>query len=765
MSKENITARKTNIEIKAKLPCEKSPIEQLEIMEEYTRVHKETANLSKEERELACQRVIFPKMFRNLMEDDLFIGRFDALPIGFGSVTSLGGVAHYCHNYNLNKVRDQLETEEQKQRVDELVTYWETEDVKTKFMRDYTDGVVNTMANTINWTYAPVSSLTRISGMMLDYNKLMDNGISGLKAEIEKELVKDPENKFHLCSLEALDLFTECCDYLMNKLENDLDNYSEERKKEVQTIIDSLQVIRTERPKSFHQAMQLFWLYATMASVINYGRMDDVLGEYLQNDLDSGVITYEQAKRYVKNLWTMIENKRTTVNGRVIVGGRGRRNPKAADTFTRIALEVCHECRYVEPQFTLRLYEDTPQDIFDKAMECLADGATYPTLYNGAVHVPGLMNCMHVNEKEAEQYAPFGCGEMNLVGMTVGTPNSVINLSKTLNIAMNAGVDPFDNVYKAGEHKVRPIEELNTFEELFEEFGKLTDYYVDLCVDAQINSYKNLNAEVSFLYNSILMDNCIERGKALLDGGAKYLGGCCEIFGNINCSDSLYAIKKLVFDDKKYTLKEVNDAVVNNFKDNEVMRKEMIKCKKYGNDEDDVDEMANRVYERVAKRIWEQGVVKGLHYYGIVIINNQTNTDWGLHTAATPDGRTFAMYLNPSNNPQGGADKNGPTAMLNSLAKFDAKYHVGSVQNIKFQKSFFKENMDKIKMLIKAYFKKGGCQVMVTVVDKHALEDAMVHPEKYPNLIVRVSGFSAVFVNLDRAVQEELLSRTLYEGI
>ena len=98
-------------------------------------------------------------------------------------------------------------------------------------------------------------------------------------------------------------------------------------------------------------------------------------------------------------------------------------------------------------------------------------------------------------------------------------------------------------------------------------------------MEAQINSYKNLNAEVSFLYNSILMNNCVTKGKALLDGGVKYLGGCCEIFGNINCSDSLYAIKKLVFDDKKYTLKEINDALLNNFKDQEKMRKELINCK------------------------------------------------------------------------------------------------------------------------------------------------------------------------------------------
>ena len=151
-----------------------------------------------------------------------------------------------------------------------------------------------------------------------------------------------------------------------------------------------------------------------------------------------------------------------------------------------------------------------------------------------------------------------------------------------------------------------------------------------------------------------------------------------------------------------------------------------------------------------------------MQYFLIVISNNSLNTEWGLRTSASPDGRLSGMYMNPANNPQGGADKNGPTAMLNSLTTFDAKYHAGSVQNIKFAKDMFRKNKFLIEGMFKAYFEKGGCHLMVTVVDRGALEDAMVHPEKYPDLIVRVAGYSAVFVDLDRSVQEELLSRSLY---
>ena len=184
---------------------------------------------------------------------------------------------------------------------------------------------------------------------------------------------------------------------------------------------------------------------------------------------------------------------------------------------------------------------------------------------------------------------------------------------------------------------------------------------------------------------------------------------------------------------------------------------------KYGNDETECDELANDLYEYVAKGIRQKGIEVGLGYYLIVISNNQTNTDWGHETDASLDGRKKGVYMNPANNPQGGNAKNGPTAVLKSLARFDAKYHGGSVQNIKFTPRMMHEDKEKVKALFHTYFKNGGCQLMVTVVDRGVLEDAQIHPENYPDLIVRVAGYSAVFVNLTKDVQEELLSRTLYD--
>lgn len=431
--------------------------------------------------------------------------------------------------------------------------------------------------------------------------------------------------------------------------------------------------------------------------------------------------------------------------------------------FTRLCLKVCKETRYVEPQFTLRLDKNTPEDIKDLAYECIASGATYPTLYNDEVNIPAVKYAMNIDDKTAKQYVPFGCGEFVIQGKSVGTPNTLLNLLKIMQLALNEGYDPMDHIYKAGPIKVKSLREMKTFDDFYNQYKKLLDYYFDLSVSAQLHSYKIMNQEVSFLFTSILMDDCINREKSLLDGGVEILGGTNETYGNINSSDALYTIKTLVYDQKKYTLEQLNQAALNNYVGYEMILKDILALPKYGNDDKECDDMAIDLYEYVAKGIRQRGIDNHIGYYLIVISNNQTNTDWGHQTDASLDGRKKGMYMNPANNPQGGGAKNGPTACLNSLAKFNAKYHGGSVQNMKFTPRMMHEDKEKVKILFDTYFKKGGCQLMVTCVDHGVLEDAQKHPENYPDLIVRVAGYSAVFVNLTPDIQAELLSRVLYD--
>lgn len=748
-----------NVEISKKIPCEKPLIVQLEIMERYTAVHKACAALPKEIREVECLKVLYPTLFRKITNQDLIAGRTDFLPIGFGCVTSLGGVGLYCVFKKLRAFQLQLDETERK-RVDALYDYWLDHDLKTQFNKEVL--TEDTLGMFIDCEY-PMIATARLSGMMLDYPKLLDKGIGGLRSDLQEKLKEQPDNNFYKAGIQCLDIFVDCASHLQQDARDQMASADEKRQKELERICQALENIKEKKPGTFHEAMQLFWLFALLAGVINYGRLDDYLGPYLVADLESGRLTDEEAYRYIHSLWTMIENRRTTVNGRIIVGGKGRKHPKEADVFLHIAMKVAKNCRYVEPQFTLRFDKETSEEIWDEALDALGAGATYPTLYNDDVNVPAVMYGMRVDEKTAEQYVPFGCTEFVIQGQSTGTPNICINLLKLLTIYMNDGIDPIDGKRKSGPVPLKKLEEYQTFEEFYDGYKALLDYYLDLSVKAQYHSYEVMNQHVSFLFTSLLTDDCIARGKALLDGGVRYLGGTNETYGNINTSDSLWVIRDLVFNQKKYTLRQLNDAMLANFNGYEALRKDCLNCDKYGNDLETADTMANDLYEFVAKGVRNRGIAIGMQYFLIVISNNQLNTEWGNRTAASPDGRLSCMYMNPANNPQGGANKSGPTAMLNSLAKFDAKYHGGSVQNIKFSPSMFNENRAVIKSLFKTYFAKGGCHLMVTVVDKGVLEDAVEHPENYPDLIVRVSGFSAVFVDLSPNIQQELLSRVLYD--
>lgn len=748
-----------NVEISKKIPCEKPLIVQLEIMERYTAVHKACAALPKEIREVECLKVLYPTLFRKITNQDLIAGRTDFLPIGFGCVTSLGGVGHYCVFKKLRAFQLQLDETERK-RVDALYDYWLDHDLKTQFNKEVL--TEDTLGMFIDCEY-PMIATARLSGMMLDYPKLLDKGIGGLRSDLQEKLKEQPDNNFYKAGIQCLDIFVDCASHLQQDARDQMASADEKRQKELERICQALENIKEKKPGTFHEAMQLFWLFALLAGVINYGRLDDYLGPYLVADLESGRLTDKEAYRYIHSLWTMIENRRTTVNGRIIVGGKGRKHPKEADVFLHIAMKVAKNCRYVEPQFTLRFDKETSEEIWDEALDALGAGATYPTLYNDDVNVPAVMYGMRVDEKTAEQYVPFGCTEFVIQGQSTGTPNICINLLKLLTIYMNDGIDPIDGKRKSGPVPLKKLEEYQTFEEFYDGYKALLDYYLDLSVKAQYHSYEVMNQHVSFLFTSLLTDDCIARGKALLDGGVRYLGGTNETYGNINTSDSLWVIRDLVFNQKKYTLRQLNDAMLANFNGYEALRKDCLNCDKYGNDLETADTMANDLYEFVAKGVRNRGIAIGMQYFLIVISNNQLNTEWGNRTAASPDGRLSCMYMNPANNPQGGANKSGPTAMLNSLAKFDAKYHGGSVQNIKFSPSMFNENRAVIKSLFKTYFAKGGCHLMVTVVDKGVLEDAVEHPENYPDLIVRVSGFSAVFVDLSPNIQQELLSRVLYD--
>lgn len=525
-------------------------------------------------------------------------------------------------------------------------------------------------------------------------------------------------------------------------------------------MADTLQRVTEHKPETLQEAMQLLWLYILISGTYNYGRLDVVLGDFLARDIENHILTMEKAQDLFNGLWQLMADRKTIWNGRVILGGRNRRNEKNADCAALLAMESTRVIKDAEPQLSLRIYSGIDERLLTKALTVIGEGRTYPMLYNDDVNIPAVSKAFQIDPDEACNYVPFGCGEYVIDHKSYGSPNGVINLLKILEITLHNGRDGLTGDLvglQTGE-----FQEFVTFNDLWNAYVKQVNYFVRALAVQEAIEYRITGETAPFLYLSILYDDCIERGKGIFSGGIKYLGGTLETYGNINTADSLTAIDELVYRRKCMTQTQLLKALDADFIGCEKERQLLRRAPKYGNDNALADAMAVRVHEQICNSVREQAALVGLDSYLVVIINNSANTTLGKLTAASADGRGKGLHMANANNPWGGNDQSGLTAMLNSLVKLTPELHAGAVQNMKFSPELFQNDGKLVRSILKSYFDNGGTQAMISVVSRDDLEEAMQHPEHYGHLFVRVGGFSARFVELERAVQLEILSRTLY---
>ena len=605
----------------------------------------------------------------------------------------------------------------------------------------------------------------RLSGVYLNYDKLLRLGIPGIKKEIESYMQKaEPESEpFFLYKgmLMALDLLIDVCIYYAKQAEAQSSvAANEERQDELLEMAEILRKLTMSKPETMREGLQLFWLYALVSGVANYGRMDIYAGDFLVQDMESGELDENQALKLLQSLWKLISDRNIRFNSRIIVGGKGRRNEKNADKFALLAMEATRTVIETEPQLTLRLYKGMNPSLMEKALGTLGEGRAYPMLYNDDVNLPAVANAFQVSEEEAKQYLPYGCGEYALDHFSFGSPNCSFNLLKTVELAMHNGIDP-----ASGERiglQTGKFKDFNTFDEFFDAYKKQVEYFADNLAKRHGLEYEIENESASFLFCSILMDDCVKKGKSLVNRGPKYSGAIFESMGMVNAGDSLAVIKELVYDKKLLTQEQMLSMLEADFEGYEKEYKMVKDSPKFGNDIESPDKMLQQVSNHASQYFRSLAKETGLDYTLIVNINNFGNVSFGEKIGATPDGRKAGTPMANGNTPTAGNDKNGITAFLNSLAKIDPAYHAGYVHNMKFTKQMFNRERDKLRALLDTYFQKGGTQAMITVVSRDDLENAVNEPEKYKNLIVRIGGYCSRFTNLSPEIQQDIINRTLY---
>jgi pyruvate-formate lyase len=739
--------------------------QQAEWLIEFTKIHMSFAPNEIELREAAILEHQLPAIFLAPEENDLIVGRFHYPPLVFTPQPAgdRGGFAYVADPNKFDALAQLLSSETAINQLNEAKIYWESHDTGQQTRLAYPADIADLLPSD-NWTGEPGIGfpLLRMSGSHLDYGKLIELGIPGLEGEIQAQLEILPDSKpLFMAMLNALEALKKVILFYERRIRDMLGRVkSHEQSLNLGKLADALSNITRSAPSSLLEGIQLFYLYCLASGSNNFGRMDDYLGVLYKHDINSGKISREQAVSYFVHLWKLVNYREIIYDGRVIVGGKGRKNPSAADELALVIIDSVGISSDVLPQLTLRMFEGMDSRLKERSFDIIAEGNPYPMLYNDDVNIPSAIKAFEVDENTAADCIPFGCGEYVLYRQSFGTPSGVINLLKALEAALHKGEDPI-GPRKLGIPEASKIE-IKSFDDLWKAYTLNLEAYIHALAVQEKIEYEIAGEHAPFLFFSMLFDHCIDRGKALFKGGIKHLGGTLETYGNTNTADALLAIKNLVFEEKSISLEKLIAALDANFEGYMHIRKILLDQPKYGNDIEEADEMLKKVHDHVCLATKAEAKKVGLDSYLVVNINNSANTIFGKFTAASADGRLAYTTMANGNTPQMGMDKEGATALLNSIAKPATSIHAGASQNFKLSREMLTKFRTQTIALIDTYFENGGAQLMITAVNNGDLEQAMLHPEEYPNLLVRVGGFSARFVELDKNIQLEILNRTLY---
>ena len=595
-----------------------------------------------------------------------------------------------------------------------------------------------------------------------DYARFLARGIGGTIEDIEASLASHPEKEkqeFLRAAKIAMEAFS---DYIASYA-------AEAEKAGLSAAAAACRAITRGAPRSFREALQLMWFIHTVFYLegryaMAIGRMDQFLYPYYEKDIHDGVFTREKALELVEcTLYKIREawyfGGDNVVN--IAIGGVTREGKDAINDLSYIILEAVGNCNIPGPNLSARLHKDMPPEFLDACLRVIGTGLGYPALMNDEVNIPALARNGYAIE-DARDYCMVGCIENFLPGKQPPWSDGRYNTPKYLELALNNGVCMLTGVRLGPETgKAEEIASMDDFMKALEEqmrFGA-ADYMMRFRNENE--RYNPLHYQSPFL--SCFAEGCIEKGLDINNGGTPYPSvhgaGC---MGIATMADSLAAIEKLVFTEKRFTLAELRDMLKCDFEGYEKERQMMLAVPKYGNDCPETDKYAVWFVEFQHEIFFKYRTRDGGNVY-IAIASNVQNISAGREIAATPDGRKAREAVSDAASPMHGMDKKGPTAVINSLTRPDyTLVSCGTVLNQKYSPEMFRNPVqrEKLASIIRAYFAGGGQEMQINSVSRDILIDAMDHPENYSGLVVRVSGFSAYYTLLGRDVQEDILKRT-----
>lgn len=641
------------------------------------------------------------------------------------------------------------------------------------FTSDY-DRTEATCARDIDSSYGTRNFTTNADHFAPGYDRFLADGISGTMARIEESLrvhENDPDKiEFLETQKQVLSAFSV---FVKNHAEaarlKSYNTSDEKCKKELADLSADLYKIAWDAPVTLRQALNLTWLvHLTFLLMGKYamalGRMDQYLYPYYLHDKKEGTLTDRDAEIMFASTFIKIGESRWYGGDDVVniaIGGIKPDGDEAINELSYIILHAVRECNIPGPNLSARLHTGMPDRFLDECLQVIGTGLGYPALMNDSVNIPALLRHGYTTE-DARNYCFVGCIENFIPGKQPAWSDGRFNVPEYLEAVFFRGKSLIDKHYFGVD--TGDVEEIKSMDEFMRAFEAQLEFAAAEYVATFANNNDRLNKKnYTDPFMSLFCDDCIARGKDINDGGAHYPsahGAGCMGIGTV--ADSLAAIEKCVFNEKLFTLSDLRRAMEADFEGYEVLRSHLLRAPKYGNDDDFVDKYAVW-YVKYLDELFSKYRTPDNGPYYTAIASNVASVYAGMETGATPDGRKAKTPLSDAASPTYGTDKSGTTAVFLSLSKPDYRLvSCGTVLNQKYTSDMLKKPESRAALLaaLKVYFSRGGQEVQINCVSRETLRDAMDNPEKYAGLVVRVSGFSAYFTTLDRAVQEDILHRT-----
>ena len=788
------------------------------------------------------------KAFKNICDNIPIYIRDDELIVGSTNKNPRG--CHTFPEFSFQWLQDEFDTiekrnadpfyisEENKQKLREVHKYWEgktSSELATSYMDERAIAAIeHNIFTPGNYFYNGIGHVT------VKYGEVFQIGFKGIMEKAAKELselnITEDDYAQRHTFLEAVIISCAAAinyakrysvlAYQMAEKTTDLT-----RKNELLKIAENCERVPENGARSFYEACQSFWFVQMLIQIessghsISPGRFDQYMYPYFKKDMDEGKITREFAQEVLDCVWVKLNDLNKARDAasaegfagyslfqNLIAGGQTPDGRDATNDLSFMCIEASMHVMLPQPSLSIRVWNGSPHEFLLKAAALTRTGIGLPAYYNDEVIIPALIS-RGLSFEDARDYNIIGCVEPQKGGKTDGWHDAAFfNMCRPLELVFSNGVD---KGYQLGK-KTGEISEFKTFDDFYNAYKTQSNDMIELMVNAD-NAIDVAHAERCPLpFLSSMVDDCIKRGKSVQNGGAVYNFTGPQGFGVANMADSLYVIKKLVFDEKKVTLQQFKEALENNYgrpvsqkqteqtavealkrlsesgiEINEKIVAEVVKevssnglsdqkkeeydkllemideIPKFGNDNYEVDTFARDVAYTYTKPLEKYKNPRGGSYQaGLYPVS--ANVPLGAQTGATPDGRLAYTPVADGVSPSAGKDVNGPTASANSVSKLD--HYIasnGTLFNMKFHPSALEgqSGLEGFVTLIRGYFDQKGSHMQFNVVSKETLREAQKNPDKYRSLVVRVAGYSALFTTLSKSLQDDIINRTEQSSI